>query len=157
MERKIYNKPFLVREQFEPQEYCATCNVVKPYSYYGEGVYIDIVTGNDQAVYRPGADDKCQGASAEYFYYGAPSYVKNNFKGVWIEHTTVYKNLQTSAQSDYTNTRDWSMLTSKGSVAVYITPKGLNALVFDTGDGSRPNIDVSTVIDNWDNITKTLS
>ena len=27
MERKIYNKPFMVREQFDPQEYCAACEI----------------------------------------------------------------------------------------------------------------------------------
>lgn len=39
MERKIYNKPFLVREQFMPQDYVAACIPV------GQGFHVDFLSG----------------------------------------------------------------------------------------------------------------
>ncbi len=39
MERKIYNKPFLVREQFMPQDYVAACIPV------GQGFHVDFYSG----------------------------------------------------------------------------------------------------------------
>ena len=155
MERrnKEYLKPLMVMEEFQPQEFVAACTLIKPYDYKGDGVYIDIVTGNMDANYTPGADGLCQGASAERFYNGAPNYIKNNFKDTWIEHTTIYKCTSTSATGSY-DSSIFTPLTAKGSVAVYISPRGLHTYVVE-GDGSKPNIDID--FDNYDNPVKTFS
>lgn len=45
MERKIYNKPFLVREQFMPQDYVAACIPV------GQGFHVDFYSGSGIGTY----------------------------------------------------------------------------------------------------------
>ena len=41
MKKKVYSKPILVAERFEPQEYCANCN--DPFQNYDTHIYLDLI------------------------------------------------------------------------------------------------------------------
>ena len=152
--RKEWGSPKGNVQEFTPQEFVAACEMIKPVDNYGNNIWIDVITGNDQAVYQPGADGRCQGASAEQFYNGhAPTYVKANFKGQWIENTTMYHSLVTSVTggASYSDTSQFSVIASP--VSVYITPNGNLAYIFE--GATKPDIEITT--DGYQTLDKTFS
>lgn len=158
--RKTYSKPFVAFEEFAPQEFVANCDAIKPTNYWGNGknIYIDVVTGTG-TVLTPGPDGIFSGKGSEEFPpNGTPDYLGEHFRGQWIEHTTIYSKLVTSVSSGTSYSSSYfKQLTGLGTVAVYISPRGTRSYVFVSQDGSKPNVDVSSLLDNYDNLTKTLS
>ena len=65
MERKIYNKPFMVREQFLPQDFVAACTVFLPVEKVGTDFWIDLVH-SDGYNYTIGPDGKADEQNVEH-------------------------------------------------------------------------------------------
>ena len=142
MERKIYNKPFLVREQFMPQDFVAACtNYESPSQVAGGGVFFaDIFNANAsyEGSYGTG-DGKCQSANEAFDGNRYPGFApggasnSNHFGHGWYRGVSLYRSNSTTANGKMYNTSSFYVIAGYANVDIYIGKNNTNAYIWKNG------------------------
>lgn len=141
MEKKIYNKPFMVREQFVPQNYIAACNVFIPAENVGRDFWVDLVHSNGNSYnYSIGPDGIADEQNVEHCLQGSTAPTNVYFHNVWYQNMTLYKKEVTSHDSGrtrYSDTHYFTPITGFTNVAIYVG-SGRRMWIFNGNDGLKP-------------------
>lgn len=140
MERKIYNKPFMVREQFLPQDFVAACTVFLPVENVGTDFWIDLVH-SDGYNYTIGPDGKADEQTVEHCLQGSTAPTNVHFHNVWYQNMTLYRKEVTSHDSGrtlYSDTHYFTPLSGFSNVAIYVG-NGRRMWIFNGNDGLKPD------------------
>ncbi len=149
MERKIYNKPFMVKEQFMPQDYVAACTVFIPAANVGQAFWIDLVHSNGSGgsgyTYSKGPDDIVDEATVESCLGGAIGPANTHFHNTWYENMTVWKKTTSSSipsgchySTGYNGTKYFEPIAGLSNVAIYVG-RDRHIWIFNGNDGLKPD------------------
>ena len=143
MEKKNYNKPFLVREQFVPQDFVAACTVFIPAANVGQPFWVDLV--HDLGYnYSIGPDGIVDDADVESCLGGAIGPGKVHFHNVWYENMTIWKKTTSSSvpsgchySTGYHGTKYFEPIAGLSNVAIYVG-SDRHIWIFNGNDGLKP-------------------